>query len=253
VSPTIKDFLGFVVNPPPGDPATTAMSDQVPKSVVTTAAAGSGTIPAADGVGGYTWTTPAAALPPSGPAGGNLSGTYPNPLVSIATVTSLPVGPVDGQETYYLADATNGVVWHLRYRAASASTHKWEFVGGASLLAGPSGSMSTSGTASTPLTAGPLITLPLTGDYNVTSDVFAQSAGAGTPAMYGGPMRNGTAFGNSRIVNVSGQWGGGECFKQQRANGWAAGDVIGIACLSNQATTVNWSDGTLAISPIRVG
>ena len=52
---SLKDFLGFVINPPPGDPASTAMSDQVPKSVVTTAAAGSGTIPAADGVGGYAW------------------------------------------------------------------------------------------------------------------------------------------------------------------------------------------------------
>src|SRR6516225_2561927 len=65
---TLKDFLGFVVNPPPGDPASTAMSDQVPKSVVTTAAAGSGTIPAADGVGGYTWIASTGPGPP-GPQG----------------------------------------------------------------------------------------------------------------------------------------------------------------------------------------
>lgn len=44
-------------------------------------------------------------------------------------VTSLPGSPIDGQEIYYVADATNGVVWHLRYNA-SGGTYKWEFVGG---------------------------------------------------------------------------------------------------------------------------
>ena len=82
---SLKDFLGFVINPPPGDPASTAMSDQVPKSVVTTAAAGSGTIPAADGVGGYAWiasTGPGPAGPqgPAGPTGPTGQGVPPGGL-----------------------------------------------------------------------------------------------------------------------------------------------------------------------------
>jgi hypothetical protein len=92
--PTIKDFLGFIVNPPPGDPATTAMQDQVGKSVVTIANAGSGTIPAADGIGGYTWiasTGPGPAGPqgPTGPTG--------------ATGAGVPTGGLAG---YILAKAT---------------------------------------------------------------------------------------------------------------------------------------------------
>jgi hypothetical protein len=82
---TLKDFLGFVINPPPGDPASTAMSDQVPKSVVTTAAAGSGTIPAADGVGGYTWIASTGPGPPgpqgpTGPTGATGAGVPPGGL-----------------------------------------------------------------------------------------------------------------------------------------------------------------------------
>jgi hypothetical protein len=83
--PTIKDFLGFVINPSPGDPATTAMSDQVPSSVVTTRSAGSGTLPAADGAGGYTWipsTGPGPAGPqgPAGPTGATGPGVPPGGL-----------------------------------------------------------------------------------------------------------------------------------------------------------------------------
>ena len=51
-----------------------------------------------------------------------------NPLAP-PLVTALPGTPTDGQEVYYLADATNGVVWHLRYRAASPSSFKWECIG----------------------------------------------------------------------------------------------------------------------------
>lgn len=54
----------------------------------------------------------------------NLTFTTPPPLV-----TALPSNPADGQEVYYLADATNGIIWHLRYRAGSASAYKWEGVG----------------------------------------------------------------------------------------------------------------------------
>jgi hypothetical protein len=51
-------------------------------------------------------------------------------------VTSLPTtGPsggalVDGQECRYLADATNGVVWNLKYKSSAS---KWYFIGGSSL------------------------------------------------------------------------------------------------------------------------
>ena len=53
----------------------------------------------------------------------------------VPTVTALPSTPQDGQVIDYLADATNGIVWRLKYRAASASAYKWEWVGGSDLQA----------------------------------------------------------------------------------------------------------------------
>jgi microcystin-dependent protein len=56
---------------------------------------------------------------PQGPAGSS----------GAALVSALPGSPTDGQEIMFLADSTNGIIWHLRYRAASASAYKWESVG----------------------------------------------------------------------------------------------------------------------------
>lgn len=99
---------------------------------------------------------------------------------SVTFVTSLPSSPFDGQEIYYQSStagtgggSTNsmadvGAVWHLRYRAASSSSYKWEFVGGSILVAVVATSETTSsGTYADPATVGPVITLPLAGDYNI--------------------------------------------------------------------------------------
>lgn len=88
--------------------------------------------------------------------------------ISPPLVNALPGAPVDGQEIYFRADDPNGVVWHLRYRAASASAFKWEVIGGTPLVnaiatqeAAPVGGY---GALTTP---GPIVTLPLAGDYMV--------------------------------------------------------------------------------------
>ena len=49
--------------------------------------------------------------------------------MGVPRVTVLPATPADGDEVYYVADATNGISWHLRYNSGSASTYKWEYVG----------------------------------------------------------------------------------------------------------------------------
>jgi len=93
--------------------------------------------------------------------------------------TSLPASPYDGQECYYLADATNGIVWHLRYRASSASAYKWELVGGAPLAAvvDTDESLTADSTWRNVATAGPQITMPLNGDYDydVTADFYCNA------------------------------------------------------------------------------
>jgi len=84
-------------------------------------------------------------------------------------VTTLPPTPIDGQEIRFLADATNGVVWNLRYRAASSSAYKWELIGGSPLYAEVMALETVNSTTYVDLaTVGPAVALPLAGDYMVT-------------------------------------------------------------------------------------
>jgi len=91
--------------------------------------------------------------------------------------TALPGAPYDGQEVYFEASASLGVYWHLRYRSASASTYKWEFLGGPPLYAEVLTSESTTSTTYVDLaTVGPSLTLPLAGEYEIVLDVHITPA-----------------------------------------------------------------------------
>jgi hypothetical protein len=89
-----------------------------------------------------------------------------NAGIAMPTGTSLPTsGLVDGQDYYYVADATNGVVWHLKYRTAEAGANKWMFVGGSKLMASAASTAATSGAYAA--FAALSITVPRSGDYIV--------------------------------------------------------------------------------------
>lgn len=99
-------------------------------------------------------------------------GGVPGPPVdwSVPLVDELPDDPVDGETVDFLAD--EGVVWRLRYRAASRSAYKWEGVGGSPLISQSLADTSASLAAST--WAGidaddPRVTVPLAGDFDVDS------------------------------------------------------------------------------------
>jgi hypothetical protein len=188
-------------------------------------------------------------------AGGDLQGTYPNPRVAPAYVTSLPAGPVDGQQCYYLADAANGVLWHLRYNAGSASAHKWEFVGGGALLAGPSGSLTTSTATSgngQALTSGPTITVPLPGDYEITWGGFAQTITTGQVNMVYNLMAGATAL-SGITFSATAVFGGGQFVSTVRFNNIAAAAVLTLSCWLNSAINSSFSGGIIKVAPIRVG
>ena len=106
------------------------------------------------------------------------------PVVTALTTT----GAADGVEVYYVADSANGVVWHLRYRAAGSASYPWEFVGGAEMRATNAGtSMTTTSATYVDLsTVGPTITAPLAGEYRVEAWAQAQHSVAsalGTMAL----------------------------------------------------------------------
>ena len=85
-------------------------------------------------------------------------------------VSVLPSEPVDGEEINYqnAAMETLGVVWRFRYRAASASSLKWEFVGGPPMYTARLGSMSREVGGIAELTSGPKLIVPLTGNYIIS-------------------------------------------------------------------------------------
>ena len=85
----------------------------------------------------------------------------------ISYQTSLPGSPSDGDMIAFAADATNGVIWHLRYRSAASGSYKWEFLGGPPLWAEvlTFETATVGGSYSDFATVGPSVTVPLAGDY----------------------------------------------------------------------------------------
>lgn len=92
--------------------------------------------------------------------------------------TSLPSSPIDGQEVYYAADQTNGIIWHLRYRSGSSSSYKWEFLGGTELQISDAITLSATSTNWSFGTGLTMTAIPLTGDYEIT--ISAESVASGT-------------------------------------------------------------------------
>lgn len=180
-----------------------------------------------------------------------------NRIAAIPTlVSSLPASPVDGQEIYYLADSTNGIVWHLRYRLASASASKWEFVGGSHLHALVAASEGTSLTSFADLgTVGPSITVPLAGDYDI--GYGAQIAPPATSAVTGlmSIAVGGTGAVDADAVVVQTPSAGnaaGSPWRTVRKTGVAASAAVTAKYRTTNGTT-NFSARTLRVTPVRVG
>lgn len=114
----------------------------------------------------------------------------PSPILRVTSLTpgsgGMPLLLIDGMEVAYVADSTNGILWHLKYNAGSASAYKWEYLGGP-----PMWDTTTPDSPTASLTyaalgnAGPQITLPTPGDYmvGIGMNFYNTNAAAQTTAM----------------------------------------------------------------------
>ena len=138
------------------------------------------------GTGITNYTQPFEASPAVDGAGESAWLADPTWITGASIAASVP-SPINGQEVKYLADATNGIVWHFKYRSASASAYKWEYIGGTPLRGFIATTEATASTSYVNLTTtGPSVTAPLTGDYTVyiNCQMGNDAAGGGTVMSY---------------------------------------------------------------------
>ena len=176
-------------------------------------------------------------------------------------VTSLPSSPVDGQIIDYVADSTNGVVWRFRYRAASASSYKWEFIGGppAYSYVGPSEYYGTRQTTSSTsfgdlATVGPSFVTPFAGDWDCTYNAEAETTGTSTNVriwVTGDGTPSWTSA-DSQFYNVN-QLNGTHA-NTVRRTGVSSGSTIKVQyAVSNAGTTAYFWNRRLYVLPVRIG
>jgi microcystin-dependent protein len=183
-----------------------------------------------------------ALVGPQGPPGVNAT----PPLVS-----ALPGAPIDGQECYYLADAAAGVVWRLRYRAASSSAYKWECIGGSPLTAQSTAAATVGNALAEAPDNVPRLIAPLAGDwildYQAQCSHGVAGGYVGVQAFVGAvPEASSYAVSSTAgySVTVSGS--------QVRFAGITAGSAAGLRFTTSSGTgSVYWR--AISLRPARVG
>ena len=171
-----------------------------------------------------------------------------------AVVTSLPGSPADGQEIYYLADSTNGIVWHLKYRAASGSAYKWEYVGGPPLYSRVDTSQtSITNTTYVAPTSPCSLTVPLAGDYDLSIESSIWNATAGFINAFASYTVGATAASDNWAASAGIAGVSAAVVKTTRHTGIAASAVIAERVRVDAGGTLNIAGRRLRAVPVRVG
>jgi hypothetical protein len=173
-------------------------------------------------------------------------------------VTSLPSSPIDGQIIDYVADSANGVVWRFRYRSASASAYKWEFIGGGQLDSYVTAQQSTSAVGATVGLGGPAVTVPFAGDYLVTGGAICATNGAGNLVgfIFKGTGDSDVAWSSTYIYNtvaLSNVYGSSASGIQKKINQSAGQSIEMRYAISNAGAIAYFNNRFMTVTPIRVG
>lgn len=179
--------------------------------------------------------------------------------LKVPLVTALPGSPIDGQEIYYQnADlAAQGILWHFRYNAGSASPYKWEAVGkqqGSQKLQTAAAVQTTANvTTYAAMTNGPSHTAPLSGEWMQRGEGALQAQAAGVEGRVARRV-NGVAGGIYGWIVAAAAFEANICSFEFSTN-LAAGDVITLGVATNN---LGLATGSVALwklwmQPVRVG
>lgn len=184
---------------------------------------------------------------------GPTAADQPEVVTSAAELAALT--PVDGQEIIFVANAANAILWRFRYNEESVSAFKWEFIGGNSLYNEVTTQESVNSAGYTNLaTAGPSITLPLSGDYyisigmkvpNIDAAEASMSYDIGaTAAVDADQIKSGGPTGSSGSADF-------QPSRKRRKNNLGA--VALVAKYKSASGTAPFADRWMDALPIRVG
>jgi hypothetical protein len=173
-------------------------------------------------------------------------------------VTTLPSSPYDGQQISFAADPTNGVIWQLRYRSASSSAHKWEFLGGPPMVAEQVATGGVVFNTSYGVFSYATLAVPLSGDHDVRLNAAITGLTGGAPGavLFVGIDVSGAGANDAHAV----QWNlqstledGGTT--HQRVTGLFSGAGVTATPRTTSAVTINPCTLTfdVAVTPVRVG
>jgi hypothetical protein len=161
--------------------------------------------------------------------------------------TTPPASPADGDLWFLPADATNGVIWMFRYRAASASAYKWEFVGGSALKSIVDADEVTSSAVYADLTP-QSFTFIRAGEYDFHWGAITYCSTAATSLGMGLTKAGAAQMDQVITVPMANQ---GLAMSRMRNLSLAAGDVIRIQYKSSAASG-HFASRYCYVTPVRV-
>lgn len=173
--------------------------------------------------------------------------------VHITQVTALPGSPFDGQLIVFV-DSTSAptYIWQLRYNANSASSYKWEFIGGSNFRSAETDISFANITTYTMTNSPAAILAPLAGEYDIIiSGTSQRSTGNQTYWSYNvnsaGAADTIASRTGDNIAASGALW-----FYQRQA--LALSDSVRIAYrASNTGTSHLLDNARLELRPYRVG
>ena len=173
------------------------------------------------------------------------------PPASLSTLGGL----YSGQLISLQVDATNGINWLFRYNASSASSYKWEFLGGPPMYSEVAASESTNATSYAALTTpGPSITLPRAGDYDIFVEYETGASGVAMAGVYmsydiGATTAVDADAAVASVPATANVWTGN---RTRRKTGLTSGIAITAKYRVGSANSVPFLKRIMQITPVRI-